>query len=156
MAADGILEPSREQLQNLGQSLVQDDPEQFCRDVLANAGFVPGNDILLDGIRHVDIQRHVAMIVKPSTAVLIHLAAEDDVVVKRVEQRGSSKQEFLRANSHPVEKDLYQSLPDMADFIVDAGAPLQDVLLNCLMVLGESGVDRDIIQAARAHVINVT
>ena len=66
MAMKGIIDPTREQLQDLGQSLVEADPDAFCRNVLANAGFVPGGNILLDGIRHVDVQRRVASIVKPS------------------------------------------------------------------------------------------
>jgi dephospho-CoA kinase len=84
MAAKGITEPSREQLQDFGQFLVESDPERFCRNVLANIGFIPGDNILLDGIRHADIQQRIAAIVKPSVAILIHLAADDDVVAKRV------------------------------------------------------------------------
>jgi len=154
MMAKGIADPSREQLQDLGQSLVEGDPEKFCRDVLANIGFIPGRNILLDGIRHVDIQQRIAAVVKPSRAVLIHLAADDQVVAKRVQERGASEQEFRRAIGHPVERDLNRSLPEVADFVIDAGAPLKDVLLKCLTALGTAGVDGNVIQAARATVMS--
>jgi hypothetical protein len=42
----------------------------------------------------------------------------------------------------------------MADFVIDAGAPLKNVLLNCLTALGTGGVDGSTIQAARAVVMN--
>lgn len=74
MAGKGYTDPTRQQLQDLGQSLVEADPDAFCRNVLASVGFVPGGNILLDGIRHVDIQRRIASMVCPSCSVLIHLA----------------------------------------------------------------------------------
>jgi hypothetical protein len=77
--------PTREQLQDLGQSLVTADPDQFCRNILCLGGFVPGGNILLDGIRHVDIQRRIVRLVEPSRAILIHLAADDELVERRVE-----------------------------------------------------------------------
>ena len=154
MAMKGIIDPTREQLQDLGQSLVEADPDAFCRNVLANAGFVPGGNILLDGIRHVDVQRRVASIVKPSRAILIHLAADDAVVARRVQERGASEQEFRRASGHPVEKDLYRSLPEEADFVIDTSAPLETVLLTCLSALNGAGVDGRIINVARSMLVN--
>src|SRR4051794_36648427 len=48
---------SREQLQDLGQRLVDEDPSRFCSSVMSSNGFKPGGDLLLDGVRHVEIQR---------------------------------------------------------------------------------------------------
>lgn len=42
---------SRETLQDLGQRLVEADPEEFCRSVLNDGGFRPGEDFLIDGVR---------------------------------------------------------------------------------------------------------
>jgi hypothetical protein len=142
--------PTREQLQDLGQSLVMADPDQFCRKVLGLGGFLPGGNILLDGIRHVDIQRRIVGLVEPSRAILIHLAADDELVERRIERRGASENELKRAGSHPVEHDLLQSLPSMANYTVDAGRGLPIVISDCLETLEKAGVDRDTLSRARA------
>jgi cytidylate kinase len=146
----GNIAPTREQLQDLGQSLVTADPDQFCRNVLVLGGFVPGANILLDGIRHVDIQRRIARLVEPSRAILIHLAADDELVERRIAQRGASEKELKRASSHPVEQDLQQSLPSIADYAVDAGHALPTVISGCLEALEKVGVDQEVLARARA------
>jgi dephospho-CoA kinase len=140
---------SREALQNLGQSLVTADPDKFCRDVLAQGPFVPGGNLLLDGIRHADIQRRIEEMVRPSRAILIHLAAEDDIVAQRLRQRGTSEQEAERADRHQVERELRESLPELADFIVDTGQPVESVVLECLAILNNCGTDPELIERAR-------
>lgn len=147
----GNAAPTRAQLQDLGQSLVSADPDQFCRNVLAFGGFVPGANILLDGIRHPNIQRQIATLVKPSRSILIHLMADDELVARRVEQRGASEEEFKRASSHSVEEGL-QLLPAIADYTVDASQAASRVILDCLDALGEAGVDQDKIEHARFSV----
>jgi hypothetical protein len=147
--------PSREQLQDLGQSLVAADPDQFCRNVLMFGGFVPGGNILLDGIRHVDIQRRIARLVKPSRAILIHLAADDELVEGRIEERGASEEEFKRASSHPVEQDLQRSLPSIADYAIDASRALPMVILECLEALENVGLDQRTLARARATLAEI-
>jgi dephospho-CoA kinase len=149
LAERGIADPTREALQELGRSFVDADPNGFCRNVLAQVSFVPGGSILLDGIRHIDIQRRVEVMVRPSRAFLIHLAAEDDVVAQRVRRRGASEQEFRRADRHQVEGELRQSLPELADFVIDASLPVENVLSECLAVLENCGVDAELIERAR-------
>lgn len=144
----GNTSPTRAQLQDLGQSLVSDNPDQFCRNVLAFGGFVPGTNILLDGVRHANIQRQIATLVKPSRSILVHLMADDELVARRIEQRGASKQEFKRASSHSVEQGL-QLLPAIADFTVDASQVSSRVISDCLDALGKAGVDHNTIAHAR-------
>jgi AAA domain len=144
----GNTTPTREQLQDLGQSLVTADPDQFCRNVLLLGDFVPGGNILLDGIRHVDIQRRIARLVEPSRAILIHLAADDELVERRIEHRGASKKEFKRASSHPVERELQQSLPSIADYTVDAKGDLPVVISGCLEALDNAGVEQETLARA--------
>jgi hypothetical protein len=69
---------SREQLQNLGQKLVDEDPSRFCSSVMSSSGFKPGGDLLLDGVRHVEIQRIAVELARPSQTKLIYLAAAED------------------------------------------------------------------------------
>src|SRR3569833_1687057 len=48
----GIVE-NRENLQNLGQDLINEDIDQFCRKVLYFDGWDGKSSLILDGIRHV-------------------------------------------------------------------------------------------------------
>jgi dephospho-CoA kinase len=150
LASQGIHEPTRGQLQDVGQSLVTTDPEKFCKDVLALVEFEPGGNLLLDGIRHVDIYRRVALLVQPSRPFLIHLAAPDDVISNRIRARGTSKEELRRAEEHVVERELCQSLPDIADHIIDTSQPPKTVILECLDALKRFSVDNLTLSNAKA------
>ena len=122
---------SRETLQNVGQSLVDSDPEAFCRAVLESVGFRPGEDLLVDGVRHVDIQSIIRDLVAPSEARLVYLAADDSTRVHRVSNRLQGRQDFLRAEQHRVEAELAEVLPSKADAVMDAHADLAQLVERC-------------------------
>lgn len=140
-------------LQDLGQSLVQADPDAFCRNVIDQIAFVPGGNLVMDGIRHADMQRRVATAVLPSDTRLIYLAADDDFLAQRVRRRGASEMELRRANDHEVEQELLESLPGIADAIIDTSQPPKVVVLECLQMVERWGVDPTLVQAAREQLI---
>lgn len=122
---------SREALQNLGQRLIETDPEAFCRSVLAAGGFTPGDDFLIDGVRHVEIFRILGRIAAPSTARLLFLSVDEAHRLARVADR-ADKDDFARAATHRVEAELRDDLPALADAVVDATRPFDDVVADCL------------------------
>ncbi|MHB1955446.1 MAG: hypothetical protein ACYCOU_17050 [Sulfobacillus sp.] len=122
---------SREALQNLGQRLVKTDPEAFCRSVLAAGGFTRGENFVVDGIRHVEIFRILGHIAAPSTARLLFLNVDETHRLGRVADR-PDKDDFARAVTHRVEAELREDLPELADLVVDATQPFDDVIANCL------------------------
>jgi hypothetical protein len=132
LARQGGDSAPRETLQNLGQSLVDADPEGFVRAVLASAGFIPGDNLLIDGVRHVDIQTLIGKLVHPSRAYLIHLAVDDVHAYARSEGRPQGRAEIVHAEAHRVESDLKQALPKRADQVIDATASLELVVGACL------------------------
>jgi dephospho-CoA kinase len=123
---------SREALQDLGQKLVESDPDAFCRAVLTSGGFSPGENFLLDGIRHVDIYRRVQRLVAPSRTVLIHLSVDEVKARRRVASRDGSVDDLERARAHRVEADVQESLPAIADLIVDAAPTVDGVAAEIL------------------------
>ena len=122
---------SREALQDLGQRLVGADPEAFCRSVLAAGGFAPGDDFVVDGVRHVEIFRILGRVAAPSTARLIFLSANEAHRLGRVADR-LDKDDFARAATHRVEAELRNDLPTVADIVVDATRPFDDVVAYCI------------------------
>jgi hypothetical protein len=121
----------RKALQDLGQQRVEDDSVAFCRDVLAAAGFQPGDDFVIDGIRHVEIFEILAALGKPCEARLLFLGALETTRSTRVQIRADAL-DFARASMHQVEAELLDALPKRADGIVNADQPLDRVVSNCL------------------------
>ena len=139
-----------QELQDLGQLLVDSDPVSLCRAVLGSADFRPGDDALVDGIRHATIHQAIVEFVRPSRTCLIYLSAADDVRGLRAIERGRA--ETGRDETHRVEAEVATLLPSIADAIVDATASFGRVVTDCIDVLSEFGVDQSVIAFARAQV----
>jgi len=121
----------RKALQDLGQKRVDEDPGAFCRDVLAYGRFQPGDNFVIDGIRHVSIFEILAALNVPSQARLLLLGAREMTRVTRVRTR-SDAQDFDRASQHRVEAELGSALPQRADGTVDADQSFDLVVSDCL------------------------
>jgi thymidylate kinase len=142
---------SRQELQDAGQRLVESDPDGFCRAVLASGGFTPGQNMLLDGIRHLDIYRRVQRLTVPSATVLLHLSIDNAEAQRRVEARDGGTADLARARAHRVESELTESLPNAADRIVDARPSVGVIAGEVLTVLSEFGASAETVKQARAR-----
>lgn len=121
----------RKSLQDLGQSFVDADPVAFCRDVLMDAGFKPGHEFVIDGIRHVRIFDILARLSNPSKAKLLFLGVGDSTRTARVNSR-SDADDLVRASTHLVEAELRDALPARSDCVVNADQALDRVVADCL------------------------
>ncbi len=121
----------RKVLQDLGQMRVDEDPSAFCRDVLVFGGFQPGENFVVDGIRHVRIFEELVALSAPSQARLLFLEARETTRVTRVIARLDA-QDFDRASKHRVESELDGALPQRASGTVNADQPLDRVVSDCL------------------------
>jgi hypothetical protein len=144
---------SRQALQDLGQFLVDTDPDQFCADVLGLAGFAPGGNLVLDGIRHVSIYARITTHVFPSKACLLHLSADDANVKARVASRSHGSADLNRAEAHRVESELLLGLPEIADAVLDSNPPLAHVVAECLSAIESLGIDAELVNSARARLL---
>lgn len=122
---------SRAALQDMGQSLVASNPDAFCQAVLDFVDYEPGENLLIDGVRHVDIFNRLERIVSPTAIRLIHLSVSEDVQRTRVQFRPDAA-DLDRAGAHAVEADLAHNLPDRAHAVVDAEATFDQVVGGCL------------------------
>jgi hypothetical protein len=125
---------SRKALQDLGQKRVDEDPKSFCRDVLTAGGFKPGDNFVVDGVRHVSIFDLLSAESKPTHTRLLFLGAVETTRIGRVQTR-SDAQDFARATTHRVEAELGGALPQRADGVVNAEQPLDFVLSDCLKLI---------------------
>jgi cytidylate kinase len=125
----------RQALQDLGQQHVESDSPGFCRDVLSDAGFQPGDNFIIDGIRHVAIFEILAAVSMPSEGRLLFLGAPQTTRTARVQTRADA-QDFERASGHQVENELQDALPQRAHAVVDANQSFDLVVTDCLGVIG--------------------
>ncbi|MGI8397443.1 AAA family ATPase [Agrobacterium deltaense] len=125
---------SREALQDFGQRSVEADPEAFCHGLLKSANYRPGEDLLVDGVRHVKIFETLQAIISPASVRLVHLSLTDDAQQVRVDRRTDSA-DLNRARGHAVEAELISDLPQRADLIVNADVPFEQVIQECLLAI---------------------
>jgi cytidylate kinase len=123
--------PTRRFLQDLGQELVLNDPEAFCRAVLLSidANRVSG-PIIIDGLRHVGLLPVLARLVGDRDVRVIFVDASPDARIERWGEK-ITRTELNAVDSHPVEADLSQ-IRDKADIIINAGSG-SDAAFTALM-----------------------
>lgn len=126
----------RQSLQDLGQQRVDHDASAFCRDVLVAGGFQPGDDFIVDGIRHVRIFDLLAEASRPSTARMILLAAAGATLEQRVAKRYDAD-DYARAAAHRVEAEVLDDLPRRADAIVNTERSVDDVVAACIQLVND-------------------
>jgi cytidylate kinase len=121
----------RQTLQNLGQGLLTSSgADEFSRQVLLTAkpGFTPGRDLVVDGIRHVEVARSVARLVRPSTFALVFLEVDERVRRDRLRVREVEEDsDRQRLEDHPTERDVRGLLPAQADLRLISTRPSAEV-----------------------------
>jgi len=121
---------SREVLQNVGASLIEEGWEPFCRAVLAQAVWQPGQSLVVDGVRHAEVVQELQRLVAPSKLLLVFVATSEPVRKSRLRERNMADYRKLqRIESHSTEAQVKTVLPEMADLTVD-GTKSIDTLLQ--------------------------
>lgn len=124
------LEPTRKQLQDLGEKLFQVDARGFCAAVLAQA---PSQDagLVVDGIRHEAILHILKQMVAPQRLLHIHLTLKEELRTERITQRQGiiiDEDEQRRIVNHPTEAQVADVLPSLADITVDSAGEIDNVV----------------------------
>jgi cytidylate kinase len=122
----GILAPTRKDLQDLGQELVQTDVLSFCRDVLTTVGFSPGEPLVIDGLRHTEALQAISDLSGGQSIKLIYLYASVEIRNRRSGTAGG-KSDVRNIDAHEVESQTNSQLREMADLAVDASRGVSEV-----------------------------
>lgn len=128
IAVDRGLDPhSREVLQTLGLSLIDElRLEGFCQAILNQAEFVPGNSLILDGIRQDASLPVLKQLIVPSELVLVYVDIDEEIRLERLKDRGvdCSLEAIGRIQTHPTEIEVTTTIKKAADLIVTGSDPL--------------------------------
>lgn len=109
----GILNATRQDLQNLGQSLVTENVRDFCRNVLGTVKFSAGEQIVLDGVRHTEVLEIISEISEGQPIKLVLLTASEKT------RRNRSLQDIDSVDSHRVESEVKAQFRSIADLVID-------------------------------------
>jgi cytidylate kinase len=113
------VEHTRESLQAIGEELEASDPAKFCRSVLDNAGWQPGESAVVEGIRHVRVWATLRDLVAPQPILLIYLDASQDLRRARLQERGAQEANYMdRVEDHSTERDVISEIPLLADLVL--------------------------------------
>ena len=119
---------SREALQRLGASLIEEEGwDNFCNSVLAQVNWAAGQNVVLDGIRHVQALDSLREITKPSEVFLVLL----ELLGPELEARQASRDvidHLSQFEAHSTEDQVNTVLPQKADLIVDGRRPVEDLV----------------------------
>jgi cytidylate kinase len=131
----------RQSLQNLGRDLLHDrGAQQFCIDVLRWGApeFVPGMDLVVEGIRHVEVADALRSIVYPSRFALVFLSVDERTRQNRFELRdGEDRGELRSADGHVTEKDVAGALRGLAALTLVSTRPSGELVRTIRKWVGE-------------------
>lgn len=120
--ARGLDTADRLVLQDLGQSLVDEDAGSFVQGVFQRAKVRSADRIVLDGVRHCSVWDEILSFAssRGSTARLIFLEMSEPERRRRLDARGMSYDQALIQDRHASEVEVHARLADRADLRLDA------------------------------------
>lgn len=119
------LDINRENLQNLGQSLIDENPEKFLRDVIAFSG--SSDQMIFEGVRHRVIKEKIEL--SSETSISFYIEVPPEIRLKRCIERDDitiSAQEFNQWDSHVVEMEI-ETLKSECTYILDGTLSLSEL-----------------------------
>ena len=118
------LEQCRQNWQMVGEALLLEDPRQFCVAVLTQDSWTPGDPLVVDGVRHVDVTKMLSKLVSPSELRLVYIDTDTRIRVERLFQRTSDGGSLTTLDEHSTEVQVVGALRARADLVVDGTKPL--------------------------------
>ena len=123
---------TRGQLQDLGDCLFKSKGSSgFLESALEHFGISSHDSVVFDGVRHIEILTAIRQAAEATIAVYLEVNQEERFRRHRARQAsGSSLEEFLIVDSHPVEAGL-DMIIDYCDLAVNAACSatiVQEVL----------------------------
>jgi cytidylate kinase len=132
---------SREVLQSIGEPLVEGNCERFCRDVLKQVQWEPGQSLIIDGIRHAQVEEALEYLVKPSMLLIVFLDVDNRIRLTRLRQENiTESRDVERVESHSTETQVQTVLPRTADFVVKGNQPTE-ILISKLVAVAKELMD---------------
>jgi dephospho-CoA kinase len=133
------LNESRDVLQRIGAELVQ-DPDKLCYSMLGKVSWKPGENLVIDGIRHSRIIDSLLKLTNLSKVFLIFVETEEQSLRKRFSDKSTfGEDDLLRFEEHSTEAEVKEGLSDKADLIVDGTRLIKELVQEIVTWLQKKG-----------------
>jgi len=112
-------------LQRIGQELVRERLGHFVSSVLSMADWRGAGNLIVDGVRHVEVLEELRRQLRDSTTVyLVHIEMDDQTRADRAKRAdGFPDAEFIRYDRDITEAQMQRVLPSYADLTLDGTSP---------------------------------
>jgi hypothetical protein len=129
----------RRTLQDLGADLIVElGWRDFCLGMLRHANLGRGDaPFVVEGVRHLGTLAALRDVVAPAPLRLVHLSVSDAERDRRLAAEGVDAATGAAWELHSTEQEVIAGLPEVADLVVDADRPREEVLRTVLDWLEE-------------------
>ena len=132
---------SREVLQTIGATLVNQGIEQFCSAVLAQVDWETGQPLVVDGIRHSEVVSTLRQLVAPRKLLLVFVIVNESTREARLIERGlTHREQWQQFEAHSTESQVQTVLPGMADLTVDSTQKIEELVKKVVTWIQQQGV----------------
>jgi dephospho-CoA kinase len=124
------LDDTRENWQLVGEELVRTNMKGFCEAVLSRAsGWKRGDALVIDGVRHVEVNELLKELVAPSKYILTYIEVDEELRKSRLSAEGLGDEiEIEKIESHSTEKQVETILLPAADVIIRGDDGLAELI----------------------------
>jgi hypothetical protein len=119
IATQNGLPAVRETLQAVGESLVRTNVEQFCSAVLGQVVWKPGDALIIDGIRHLEVLQVLKQLVLPAQLKLLYVEVAITERRRRLIDSEKTAKSLEELEAHSTEHDVTTALKSQADVIIE-------------------------------------
>ncbi len=123
------LTASREILQDVGAQLISEGWEKFCQSVISSTSWQPSQNLVIDGVRHIEAISTIRSLIQPMVLFHIFVEVDDSIREKRLLTKGIiNKEQLAKLESHSTEVQVKTRLRSIADLIVDGSREEKDLV----------------------------
>ena len=118
-AAKEGLQGTRKELQDLGLTLLN-DVDAFCRAVIASSLWRPGENLVIDGVRHQSVLNALNRILGETKVTTIYINADSSFRLAHLRNRGEVPADGVALiDAHTVEQEVVNNLSTIAEKQID-------------------------------------
>lgn len=131
------LEGTRENLQAVGTELLEGDSYDFCKAVLSSGGWIAGEPLLIDGLRHVRTIAIIQELISPAKLKIISISVSEATRLRRLGQRDqvdAASTGIIEA--HSSEQEVGAILCNHADLVIDGEKPVSELVAEVVLWIG--------------------
>ena len=133
------LPAKREVWQRVGEEMIKQGLKTFCRGVISQIpNWRSGDPLVVDGVRHIEISNVLREIVAPSKYILVSIIVDEKTRLERVFQEEEKDIKSIeRIEAHSTEIQVKNSIPQIADYIIDGNKSLPEIIKELKLISSE-------------------